>query len=106
MRLAAAALGLIALVWLAFAPALEAGILRFDDDQALVLNARYRGLGADELGWMLTTPHLGHYQPLTWISYALDWTAAGGLDPAALHRTNALLHAAIHIQKARRRGSR
>jgi tetratricopeptide (TPR) repeat protein len=92
MRLAAAALGLLALVWVAFAPALEAGILRFDDDQLLVLNARYRGLGKGELGWMLSTPHLGHYQPLTWVSFALDWSAAGELDPAALHRTNLWLH--------------
>ena len=46
---------------------------------------------------------MGHYQPLTWLSFALD-LRLGGLDPAsaelvpgAFHRTNVALHALTAI---------
>jgi tetratricopeptide (TPR) repeat protein len=91
MRAGAAVL-LFATVWLAFWPALGADFIHFDDDLALTLNPHYRGLGRAQLTWMFTTGHVGHYQPLTWLTYALDWTATG-LDPARFHGTNVLLHA-------------
>jgi tetratricopeptide (TPR) repeat protein len=91
MRVGAAVL-VFALVWLAFGPALGADFVHFDDDLVLLLNPHFRGFAGEQLGWMFTTGYVGHYQPLTWLTFALDWTAAG-LDPARFHGTNVLLHA-------------
>lgn len=77
----------------AFAPALDAGFVSFDDDQTIVLNEEFRGLDARTLEWAFATRHMGHWQPLAWLSFALDH-AQGGLDPRAYHETNVLLHAA------------
>jgi len=64
----------------------------WDDHQVLVLNDGYRGLGLGHLRWMFTTAHAGHYHPLTWLSFALDWQMWGGLSPAGFHLTNVALH--------------
>ncbi|MHC5109072.1 MAG: tetratricopeptide repeat protein [Planctomycetota bacterium] len=88
------AAGVGALTFAAFAPALNAGLVNFDDTRLLVDNASYRGLGGDHIRWMFSTKLMGHYQPLTWISYAVDYRLAGSkLDPAQFHLTNLLLHA-------------
>src|SRR5262245_4067562 len=84
----------IALVtFVAFYPSLRNGFVDFDDDQALLLNPRYRGLGWANLGWMFTTLHMGHYQPLSWFTLGLDhllW----GMSPWGYHLTSLLLHVA------------
>jgi hypothetical protein len=74
-----------------FWPALDNGWV-WDDRLLLVDNARYRGFGWAQLHWMLTANLLGHYQPVTWLSHALDH-AAWGLRPGGHHLTNVLLHA-------------
>ena len=76
----------------AFSPALRAGFVDIDDTQLLVTNEHYRGLSWEALRWMLTTNRMGHWQPLTWLSYAIDWKLHG-LDPFWFHLTNLLLHA-------------
>lgn len=76
----------------AFAPALHADFVDFDDTQLLVANEHWRGLSWQHLQWMLTTHRMGHWQPLTWVSYALDWQLHG-LAPFWFHLTNLLLHA-------------
>jgi Flp pilus assembly protein TadD len=78
---------------LAFAPALGAGFLTWDDDVNFVDNIAYRGLGAGQLHWMWTTFHMGHYTPLTWMTLGLDYTV-WGMDARGYHLTNVLLHAA------------
>lgn len=80
------------LVLVAFRPALDADFVRWDDPTLVVDNPHIRGFSAANLAWMFTTPVMGHYQPLTWLSYALDWTL-WGLDPRGFHLTNVLLHA-------------
>jgi len=82
---------LLGLCWLVFAPALSGGFLLWDDADNLLTNTRWRGLGSAQLGWMFSTVHMGPYQPLSWLSYALDWEL-WGLDARAFHRTNLLLH--------------
>lgn len=78
----------------AFYPALGAEFVNFDDQELLVDNASFRGFSFDHLRWMFSTTHMGHYHPLTWMSYALDYRLAGSqLKPAAFHLTNVLLHA-------------
>src|SRR5262249_61988080 len=41
---------------------------------------------------MLTTFHLGHWQPLAWLSFALDYQL-WGLDARGFHLTSLVLHA-------------
>ncbi len=82
----------VALVWWVFSPALAAEFLHFDDDQVITGNLAFRGLDGEHLAWMLRASHFGHYQPLTWLSFAVDH-ALFGLDAGAFHRTNVILHA-------------
>lgn len=77
----------------AFSSALPGGFQQWDDVVLLVDNPAYRGLGWSNLQWMFTTNLMGHYMPLTWITYGLDhllW----GLNPHGYHLTNVALHAA------------
>lgn len=84
------AIGLLTL--LTFAPALRNGFVNWDDDRNIVNNHGYRGFDGDRLRWMFTTRFGGHYQPLTWLSFAADH-AIWGLNPFGFHLTNVLLHA-------------
>lgn len=78
---------------IAFFPALDNGFVDWDDETALLVNSRYRGLGWRELRWMFTTFYMGHYQPLTWLSFAVDFKL-WALDPLGYHLTNLVIHAA------------
>jgi tetratricopeptide (TPR) repeat protein len=83
----------IALVTAAvFAPALRNGFV-WDDDINLLANAGYRGLGWPQLHWMLTATTMGHWIPLTWLTFGLD-SVLWGMNPAGYHVTNIVLHAA------------
>ncbi len=75
-----------------FLPAVRGTFLHWDDHLLLVDNPLWRGDGA--LDWMLAESFggpFGPYQPLTWLSYALDH-ALFGLDPFWFHATGILLH--------------
>jgi Tfp pilus assembly protein PilF len=78
--------------FLAFWPALDAEFVNYDDDKLFVTNSSYRGFDAARLRWMFTTTFMGHYQPLTWLSSAVDFKISG-TEPSSYHRTNLLLHA-------------
>lgn len=83
---------LIVLVLLAFMPALDAGLVNWDDDDLLFHNTRHHTLDGDSLHWMFTTSFAGHFQPLTWLSYWLDWTV-WHREFFGFHLTSVLLHA-------------
>jgi tetratricopeptide (TPR) repeat protein len=87
------ALGLAALACLPFLPVLGNDFVEWDDVAALVANSAYRGFGWAEIRWMLTTTLLGHYAPVAWLSWAVDYRI-WGLNPAGFHLTNLLLHGA------------
>lgn len=74
-----------------FFPNLYNGFVNWDDLDTLITNTRYRGLGVTQLQWMFTTFHLGHYQPLTWLTWSLDYEI-WGQDPLGFHLTNVLIH--------------
>src|SRR5262245_66244332 len=61
----------------AFAPTLGNGFVDWDDGQNLVYNPAYRGLGPAQLRWMWTSFHMGHYIPLTWMTFGLDYLVWG-----------------------------
>jgi Tfp pilus assembly protein PilF len=84
---------LIALVTLtAFLPSLQNGFVGWDDATNFLDNPHYRGLAWTHLRWMWTT-HLGHYIPLTWMTFGLDYLL-WGMNPFGYHLTSLLLHAA------------
>ncbi len=88
----AAILFIVVVTMLTFAPALQNEFVSWDDDYALIDNDAYRGLSGTHLWWMFTTGFTGHYQPLSWLSFAIDAHIWGGVYPAGSHLTNLLLH--------------
>ena len=85
--------GFIALATLAaFSPILRNGFVNLDDVANLVDNTAYRGFGLVQLRWMFGAFYMGHYQPLTWLSYAWDYWL-WGMSPSGCHLTSLLLHA-------------
>lgn len=82
---------IVAVTLIAFRAAANFDFLNWDDEPLLLQNTAYRGVGADQLRWMFTTTLGGHFQPLTWLSFALDYLL-WGLWPGGFHLTNVLLH--------------
>lgn len=82
----------LALAATAFWPAINGKFLDWDDDKLLVNNPDFRGLAPDNLRWMFTTNLLGHYQPVNWVSFGVDY-CIWGTDPRGYHRTNIILFA-------------
>jgi len=76
---------------IAFRAAASFDFLNWDDEPLLLHNTAYRGFGVAELRWMFTTTLGGHYQPLTWLSFAFDYVL-WGLWPGGFHLTNIVLH--------------
>jgi Flp pilus assembly protein TadD len=79
------------LALLAFLPALRAGFVNWDDEASFLTNTAFRGLGWAEIRWAFTTTLLGHWSPLAWITWSLNYVT-GGLDPWGYHLGNLLLH--------------
>jgi tetratricopeptide (TPR) repeat protein len=77
-----------------FLPTLDNGFVNWDDPRAILDNPHLTELSAQSLRWMFTTFHMGPYQPLSWLSLALDHLIWGGFDPFGVHLTSILLHAA------------
>jgi tetratricopeptide (TPR) repeat protein len=75
-----------------FSPALRNDFINWDDNLYVVNNPNIRSFDLAFLWWALTdTSSVVYWQPLTWISYALDYLS-WGLDPFGYHLTNILLH--------------
>jgi protein O-mannosyl-transferase len=81
----------MAATFLAFLPVLHAGFLDWDDEVNLLGNPYYRGLGSAQLKWMFTSMLLGHYIPVTWMSFGLNYVL-DGMNPFGYHLGNLLLH--------------
>jgi len=79
--------------FIVFSGVLRGQFLNWDDDVNLLANSHYRGLGWAQLRWMFTTVRLGHYIPLTWLTFGLDFLL-WGMRPFGYHLTNLLLHCA------------
>ena len=76
-----------------YSPALPNQFLDWDDSANFLNNPHFRGLGWEQLRWMFTTFLMGHWIPLTWITFGLDYLV-WGMNPIGYHLTNILLHAA------------
>ncbi len=82
---------IVAATLLAFRAAANFDFLNWDDEPLLLQNTSYRGFGVDELRWMFTSTLGGHYQPLTWLSFASDYVL-WNMRPGGFHLTNIVLH--------------
>jgi hypothetical protein len=78
---------------LVFSRSLGHEFVAWDDEILLVDNPSFRSLGWAALRWMAGSTLLGHYVPVTWLSFAIDH-AVWGLRPVGYHSTNVFLHAA------------
>jgi tetratricopeptide (TPR) repeat protein len=83
----------VLVTFLVYLPALDNGFVNWDDHVVLLGNDHYRGFDWPRLRWMFTTRLMCHYQPLTWLTYAVDYKA-WGMEPRGYHLTSVLLHIA------------
>src|SRR6266404_1583888 len=86
-------LGLVLAVLAVFGVGLRNEFVQWDDYNNFVDNPHFRGLGWAQITWMFTTTLMGHYIPLTWLTFGLDYVI-WGMQPAGYHFTNLVLHAA------------
>ena len=77
---------------IAFYPTLENGLLFWDDHTYVLENELIKDFSIEGIHTMFAKHNvLGHYQPITLLSYAIDYKI-GGTDPAVYHQHNLLLH--------------
>jgi hypothetical protein len=86
----------VVLTLVAFLPAVHHEFLGWDDAKNYLDNPHYRGLGPRQLAWMFTTFHMGHYIPVTWMTFGLDYLV-WGMTSSGYHLTNILFHAATAL---------
>ena len=74
---------LVGIVLITYAPVARYDFVDLDDDLYVRDNPRIKqGLSWDNLGWALSTFREGVWNPLTWISFMLDYHLFG-LNPGA-----------------------
>jgi Flp pilus assembly protein TadD len=92
----------------AFLPALGNQFLDWDDNTNFTTNPDWRGLGSTQLRWMFSEFHMGHYQPITWLTLGFDFVWGGamfgdhpvhgpGMDPRSYHLSNIVYHASSAV---------
>jgi tetratricopeptide (TPR) repeat protein len=86
-------LALALVTFLVFLPTLWNGFVAWDDYMNLVENQAYRGLAWSQLRWMFSTMLMGHWIPLTWLTFGLDYVI-WGMNPAGYHLTSLIIFAA------------
>lgn len=103
----------VAAAFFTFLPALDAKFLDWDDDKVIVNNSFIRGLSEENVDFAWHRDKMGHYHPLTWLSYALEYEIGKwrydqlsdaaqaryerDLDPKLFHFTNMVLHAGVAL---------
>jgi protein O-mannosyl-transferase len=70
------------------------GFVNYDDSDYVYENPHFsNGLNSNDVLWTFTTPNIGNWLPLTWLSFMLD-SQLFGLDPGRMHLVNLILHIA------------
>jgi tetratricopeptide (TPR) repeat protein len=91
-----------------FWPSLGCAFVDLDDDANFLFNERFRGLGAQQLSWIWSFDsfHYGHWHPLTWMSFAVDYAlydrpqglpSTDYASGAPYHRVGLFVHAATVV---------
>jgi hypothetical protein len=64
----------------------------YDDNLYVTENPHVQaGFTFESIKWAFTNHHVGHWHPLTWLSFMLDYKLYG-LNPSGYHLTNLFLH--------------
>ena len=80
------------LTFLIYAPVRNHAFVGLDDNRYVTENIWIQqGLNLESLSWAMTSFKEGVWNPVTWISFMLDYRVFG-LDPAGCHFTNLILH--------------
>jgi tetratricopeptide (TPR) repeat protein len=79
------------LTLIAFSPSLRDGFTNWDDPQSVVDNRDIRGINFEKVKKVFSSTYLCNYQPVTMLTYMAEYRLFG-LDSAAYHRTNLLVH--------------
>lgn len=87
------ALALVLVVVIVFGHGLYNEFVQWDDPINLIDNKNFRGLGWTQLRWMFSTTLMGHYIPVTWLTFGVDYLL-WGMESAGYHFTNLVLHSA------------
>jgi len=73
------------------------GFINFDDQGYVTGNYQIQhGINFQTVKWALTTTYFSYWHPLTWLSYALDWSLFGA-NAGGHHLVSLLLHIAAAI---------
>jgi len=83
---------LVAVTLVVYAPVTHHPFITIDDYGYVVNNFHIQYLNWDMVKWSLTSFHYSNWDPLTWLSHALDWHFFGR-DAGGHHRTSLWLHA-------------
>lgn len=84
---------LAVLALLVYGSATTNGLLNWDDNFYITESAYLKNLSWVGIKGIFTAYLVGNYHPLTLLSYAIEYAAAGRIDPVLMHTTNILLHA-------------
>jgi len=84
---------LAVITFLVFLPALWNGFVAWDDQINLYQNPNYRGLTWPEIRWMFSNVTMGHWIPLTWLTFGLDYVL-WEMRPVGYHLTSLVIFAA------------
>ncbi len=85
------ALSIVTLI--AFSPVVWNGFVEWDDQINITENLNYRGLGLAQFKYFFTTVLMGHWIPITWMTFGLDYVL-WGMNPLGYHLTNLIVYAA------------
>lgn len=85
--------GILAVVFVAFIPALSNGFVNWDDPKYVLDNVYIKDLSAKGIKAMFSSFYGGNYHPLTALSNAIEFKLFG-LNPKPYHFFNLLLHLA------------
>lgn len=83
--------GVLALTFIAFIPALNNEFVNWDDDYNLANNTNTALLTWDNIVKIFSEPVIGNYNPLPILTFAIE-RSIFGLDPTVYHVNNVLLH--------------
>jgi len=91
------ALVLVALTLAVYWPVQDHSFLNYDDPVYVTQNAHIKeGLDWERVKWAFTTMECGFYQPLTWLTYLMDFELYR-LNAGGYHWTNLIFHIANTI---------
>ena len=82
---------ILAIVFVAFFPSLKCGLVNWDDDNYVINNTSITSISVPNLKSIFGSFFVGHYQPLTILSYLLNYQFFK-LNPFGYHLTNLILH--------------